>query len=134
MARMPSSAGISRRAGIVRRRTAAPAAVTSMPSRLALNDNTISGEQTPKSPTPACRGLSRLFALFGDVAYFVNAMYLVSRYSSMPSVPPSRPKPDSLMPPNGAAGSEMTPRLIPTMPDSMASATRRARSSDCVKT
>lgn len=64
--------------------------------------------------------------------YFVNAMYLVSRYSSMPSVPPSRPNPDSLMPPNGAAGSEMTPRLIPTMPDSMASATRNARSSDCV--
>ena len=32
------------------------------------------------------------------------ATYFVSRYSSMPSWPPSRPKPDCLTPPNGAPG------------------------------
>ena len=39
--------------------------------------------------------------------------YLVSRYSSMPSRPPSRPKPDCLTPPNGAAGLETMPWLMP---------------------
>ncbi len=68
----------------------------------------------------------------GPLAQGVKAMYLVSRYSSMPSEPPSRPNPDSLMPPNGAAASEMTPRFTPTMPASTASATRSARSSDWV--
>jgi hypothetical protein len=67
-----------------------------------------------------------------EFGYFGNAMYLVSRYSSMPSKPPSRPKPDSLTPPNGAAGSEITPRFTPTIPDSIDSDTRRARSSDFV--
>jgi hypothetical protein len=37
------------------------------------------------------------------------ARYLVARYSLMPSGPPSRPKPDCLMPPNGAAGFETIP-------------------------
>ncbi|SKT27155.1 Uncharacterised protein [Mycobacteroides abscessus subsp. abscessus] len=46
----------------------------------------------------------------------------------MPSLPASRPIPDSLIPPNGAATSEMTPRFTPTIPDSTASETRRARS------
>src|SRR5439155_461705 len=32
------------------------------------------------------------------------ATYLVSRYSAIPSKPPSRPKPECLTPPNGAAG------------------------------
>src|SRR5690606_37078342 len=54
-------------------------------------------------------------------------MYLASVYSSSPSWPPSRPIPDCLTPPNGAAGSETTPRLIPTIPDSSAALTRRAR-------
>jgi len=36
----------------------------------------------------------------------------------MPSVPPSRPRPDCLMPPNGAAASEITPMFSPIMPDS----------------
>ena len=35
-------------------------------------------------------------------------MYLVSRNSSMPAKPPSRPKPDCFIPPNGAAGSLST--------------------------
>ena len=76
--------------------------------------------------------LGKCRRLRGSGDYFVSAMYFVSRYSSMPSLPPSRPKPDSLTPPNGAAGSEITPRLTPTMPDWMPSATRSARSSDWV--
>ena len=45
----------------------------------------------------------------------------------MPTGPPSRPSPDCLMPPNGAAGLETSPVLSPTMPDSSASLTRSAR-------
>jgi hypothetical protein len=37
------------------------------------------------------------------------ATYLVSRYSAIPSRPPSRPNPDCLTPPNGAAGLETMP-------------------------
>ena len=36
-------------------------------------------------------------------------MYLVDRYSWMPSRPPSRPRPDCFTPPNGAAAFETTP-------------------------
>ena len=54
-------------------------------------------------------------------------MYLVSRYSSMPSLPPSRPMPDAFTPPNGAPALETTPWLRPSMPVSSASATRNAR-------
>ena len=39
--------------------------------------------------------------------------YFMSRYSSMPSWPPSRPSPDCLTPPNGAAGFDTTPWLMP---------------------
>ena len=53
--------------------------------------------------------------------------YFVSRYSSMPSKPPSRPKPDCFTPPNGAAGFDTMPVLTPTIPDSIPSATRSAR-------
>ena len=56
------------------------------------------------------------------------ATYFVSRYSPIPSKPPSRPKPDCLTPPKGAAGLETTPWLRPTMPVSMPSQTRKARS------
>src|SRR5215218_304589 len=55
------------------------------------------------------------------------ATYLVSRYSAMPSGPPSRPKPDCLTPPKGAAGLETSPWLSPTMPVSSPSTTRKAR-------
>ena len=40
-------------------------------------------------------------------------MYWVVVYSSMPSEPPSRPRPDCFTPPNGAAALEMTPALKP---------------------
>ena len=62
------------------------------------------------------------------------ATYLVSRYSSMPSLPPSRPMPDCLTPPKGAPALETRPWLRPTMPDSSFSQTRKARSRSRVKT
>ena len=49
----------------------------------------------------------------------------------MPAKPPSRPKPDCLTPPKGAAGSEITPLLIATMPDSRASAVFNALFKSC---
>lgn len=56
------------------------------------------------------------------------ATYLVSKYSPIPSNPPSRPKPDCLTPPKGAAGFDTTPWFNPTMPVSIPSLTRKARS------
>src|SRR5688572_32319443 len=53
--------------------------------------------------------------------------YLISRNSSMPYFDPSRPSPDSLTPPNGATSVEIRPVLMPTIPDSSASATRQTR-------
>ena len=45
----------------------------------------------------------------------------------MPSAPPSRPKPEALTPPNGAAGLDTIPWLRPIMPVSSFSQTRNAR-------
>ena len=56
-----------------------------------------------------------------------SATYVVSRYSSIPSKPPSRPKPLALTPPNGAAGFDTSPVLTPIMPKSSASASRIVR-------
>ena len=50
--------------------------------------------------------------------------YFISRYSSMPWLDPSRPRPECLTPPNGTCSVAITPTLIPTMPYSSASATR----------
>ena len=44
------------------------------------------------------------------------ARYLISSQSSMPYFEPSRPMPDSFMPPNGATSVETKPVLTPTMP------------------
>lgn len=63
----------------------------------------------------------------GAVGQDTIPTYLTSRYSLIPSLPPSRPKPEALTPPNGAAGLDTTPVLRPTIPDSRPSATRRAR-------
>jgi hypothetical protein len=52
--------------------------------------------------------------------------YLVSRNSSIPSKPPSRPKPECFVPPNGAAGLDTMPWFSPTIPVSSPSATRNA--------
>ncbi len=51
------------------------------------------------------------------------ATYFVSKYSPIPSNPPSRPNPDCLTPPNGAAALDTTPWLSPTMPVSSCSQT-----------
>src|SRR5690606_13661843 len=53
--------------------------------------------------------------------------YLSSRYSSMPYLLPSRPRPKAFTPPKGATSLEMIPVLMPTMPYSSASATRNTR-------
>ena len=53
--------------------------------------------------------------------------YLISRNSSSPYFDPSRPRPDSFTPPNGATSVEMMPVLMPTIPYSSASATRQIR-------
>ena len=60
------------------------------------------------------------------------ATYVVSRYSSIPSKPPSRPNPLAFTPPNGAAGLETSPVLMPTMPKSSDSASRMVRARSLV--
>ena len=79
-----------------------------------------SASNTPSTPEPPERER-------GGRTHQLVAMYLVSRNSSMPSWLPSRPIPDCLTPPNGAAGSETRPRFSPTMPDSIASAALNPR-------
>jgi hypothetical protein len=56
-----------------------------------------------------------------------TATYFTSRYSRMPSWPPSRPKPECLTPPKGAAAFETIPWFSPTIPVWSDSTTRRAR-------
>lgn len=48
--------------------------------------------------------------------------YCVSQNARTPSRAPSRPMPLCFTPPNGAAGSETTPRLMPIIPASIRSA------------
>ena len=55
------------------------------------------------------------------------ARYFSSSHSSMPYFEPSRPMPDSFIPPKGATSVEMNPVLIPTIPYSSASDTRQMR-------
>ena len=62
----------------------------------------------------------------------LSATYLVSRYSWMPSGPPSRPKPDCLTPPKGAPALETMPWLRPIIPVSRPSMTLKARLMSCV--
>src|SRR6185312_7373593 len=54
-----------------------------------------------------------------------RARYFSSSHSSMPYFEPSRPMPDSFIPPKGATSVEMNPVLIPTIPYSSASETRQ---------
>lgn len=49
----------------------------------------------------------------------LRKMYFVSRYSCNPSGEPSRPRPLSLTPPNGAVQVVMMPSLTPTKPHSI---------------
>src|SRR6185312_9566793 len=57
----------------------------------------------------------------------ITDTYCVSWNSFMPSCAPSRPSPDCLVPPKGAAGSETRPRFKPIMPKSSFSDTRMPR-------
>src|SRR5690606_27719074 len=56
-----------------------------------------------------------------------RAKYLGSMNSYMPVTPPSRPMPLCFAPPKGAAGSDISPRLMAIMPLSIPLPTRRAR-------
>jgi hypothetical protein len=56
-----------------------------------------------------------------------SARYLISRYSSIPYFDPSRPMPDCLTPPNGAASFASAGVFTPTIPASSASPTRKTR-------
>ena len=78
--------------------------------------------QPVQRPIAAVTGATQSVAAYQSVA-----MYFVSVYSSSPSWAPSRPMPDCLTPPNGAAGSETRPRFSPIMPASSASDTRSPR-------
>ena len=49
----------------------------------------------------------------------------------MPYLEPSRPIPDSFIPPKGATSVEIRPVLTPTIPYSSASETRQMRELDC---
>src|SRR5437868_13603172 len=51
--------------------------------------------------------------------------YLSSSHSSIPYLEPSRPMPDSFMPPKGATSVEIRPVLMPTIPYSRPSETRQ---------
>ena len=55
------------------------------------------------------------------------ARYLISSHSSIPYLEPSRPMPDSFIPPKGATSVEISPVLMPRIPYSAASATRQIR-------
>ena len=63
-------------------------------------------------PTPPPEGTARREGQACAAAHgSAMPMYCTEVYSSMPSAPPSRPRPDCFTPPNGAAGLEMTPTL-----------------------
>ena len=56
---------------------------------------------------------------------FPKHRYFISEYSSIPCLDPSRPRPDSLIPPKAASGALIIPSLIPTIPTSNFLATRQ---------
>src|SRR5699024_747974 len=63
-----------------------------------------------------------------------QATYVVSWNSRSPSVPPSRPRPDCLVPPMGVKATVGRASLIPTIPVSSRSAYRNARPASWVTT
>src|SRR5665811_2302512 len=78
------------------------------------------------SPSCGIRTSTR-FSQIPAAYYQLTDTYCVSRNSFMPSCAPSRPRPDCLVPPNGAAGSDTKPRFKPIMPKSSFSETRKPR-------
>ena len=90
------------------------------------------GEDRVNLPDPARHGghaalHQRFVALAHGRPHSPRHRYFSSRYSSMPYLLPSRPRPEAFTPPNGATSLEMIPVLMPTMPYSSASATRNTR-------
>src|SRR5664279_5319145 len=76
---------------------------------------------------------ARLAPQDDGIIYQTTDTYCVSWNSFMPSCAPSRPRPDCLTPPNGAAGSDTRPRFKPIMPNSSFSETRIPRDRSLVK-
>src|SRR5215212_4304969 len=66
-----------------------------------------------RAPTQMARRRVTRATVVRPPDHMAMATYLCSRYSAMPSWPPSRPKPDRLTPPNGAAALETIPWLRP---------------------
>lgn len=77
--------------------------------------------------SPKCDGRVKPSHDTAQGAHQITDTYCVSWNSFMPSCAPSRPRPDCLVPPKGAAGSETRPRFRPIMPKSSFSDTRRPR-------
>ena len=103
-----------------------PAGATQDTTPPGWNSRPRSRDHTPcrRADTP-CRGDRH--AGVHAAPQVARATYLVSRNSLMPTEPPSRPSPECLTPPKGAAGLDTRPLLSPTMPHSSRSQTRRAR-------
>ena len=118
-----------------RRRAAAPAATPSMPSIVFAPSAWPEYSMSVRSRSGSSGGEGcdrrREVDEAGHYGTFI-ATYLVSRYSWMPSGPPSRPKPDCLTPPNGAPALETMPWLRPIIPVSRPSMTLKARLMSCV--
>src|SRR5262249_2933386 len=106
-----------RRAGILSELAALAALVVRVEGDAALVDALEQHEAHRRRAVGGCRGERHGLGLDdarGDgalvplaekgerIGHIAIAMYLISRYSSMPSLPPSRPKPEALTPPNGA--------------------------------
>jgi acyl-CoA reductase-like NAD-dependent aldehyde dehydrogenase len=63
----------------------------------------------------------------GDIIATPTQTYFTSTYSSIPRCEPSRPMPDSFMPPKGATVVDISASFAPTMPYSSASLMRQIR-------
>ena len=92
------------------------------------------GEDAEQSQGRAVRGcrsqsntLVGVILLYGQDQIPPMHRYFTSRNSSKPYFEPSRPIPDSFIPPKGATSVEIKPVLTPMMPNSSASATRQTR-------
>jgi hypothetical protein len=91
-------------------------------------------EHSVKGPNPSRQFHGSLFIFFFyEIHIFPRQMYFVSTYSSMPYFDPSLPRPEDLIPPNGATSVEMIPSLTPTIPTSIASENLKIRPRSFVK-
>ena len=116
-ARPPRPASLQRRHQ--RRRTVRP------PPHDVVHDEAVGPRQQP----PGHGSADVAQADEPDRGHRATATALVSRYSSKPATPISRPIPDCLTPPKGTSGAYQTPPLIPRVPVRIRAATASARSS-----